>query len=130
VWELTQAVQFARSQALTRGQVIRLCPESHTGPAGRQIGCGQDWRQGFLVKALAMDAQDATKNQVLRVFAPLAGPVHLSFRGLRGAEAIDFNALGDTNNNGSFRYQYDAAPKIARRLVINRTGRLRVELTA
>lgn len=101
-----QALQYARTMAISQQQDVKLCPW-HQGQ------CGQDWQQGILVQAQSLQ----------HVFSQTPEGVSIRWQGSFAHNYLSFNALGFTNGTqGSF--YFDAGAKELR-LIISRAGRFR-----
>ena len=66
--EILTALNFARSEAVKRGQNVLLCPSTN------QTTCsGENWAVGWLVFADLNNNGTANAGEVLRVWEPLSG---------------------------------------------------------
>ena len=118
---LIGAIHFSRYQAVSRGQLVTLCPMETPGI------CGGEWHQGqvsFIDRNAngRMDAED----QLLRRFRPIRRGT-LVWRSFRRRPWLQMTPLGTTNSqNGNFVYcSEDLDPRHARQIVINLQGRPR-----
>jgi type IV fimbrial biogenesis protein FimT len=108
----TDALNYARDEAITKDMTITLCPKN------AENNCGSDWQQGQLIL-------DKDKH-VLRILPSMPKQYHLSWRSTLGdSNHLQWRSDGFTRGQqGSF---FICATKgRSARLIILRTGRLRV----
>jgi type IV fimbrial biogenesis protein FimT len=113
VQQIISAINYARSEAINRNQVITFCKSNN-----RQT-CGGQWRDGQIILA---------GNEVLRAYSALPEADQLSFNSSLGKDdALQLLPSGFTNGQtGSFNYCSGKDLKNTRRIVIAQTGRMRV----
>ncbi len=123
-------IQLARTAAVQFRQVATICPRE--GPAGTTgTGCGRDWMRGYVVFVDSDgDAVRDAPGDTLLAEVPASPGVHISWRGFRRREALQFRADGATHlSNGTFTLCPTgiAAASDVVRLVINVGGRTRTD---
>lgn len=117
------AVNFTRDAAITRNQVVTLCPSS-TGKS-----CGGSWDIGAIAFTDAnmnrhIDGQDV----LLRHFQfPIKG-ASLTWHAFRNRHYLQMTGEGFTNyENGHFLYcPPNRDPKFADQMIVNMQGRVRL----
>lgn len=122
--DLMATLNYARSEAVKRGQRVTVCKSANGS------SCGGDWKQGWLVftDTGTLGTVDGT-DEILRVFQPIKG---LSLNSNFG-DWIAYLPSGRSQkksglSNGTFGL-CDQNGSIGRNIVINNTGRPRVEKT-
>ncbi|HRP74347.1 MAG TPA: GspH/FimT family pseudopilin [Rhodocyclaceae bacterium] len=113
--DLVAALQFARSEAIRRGQNVMLC-------AGNDFtDCNGDWLDGWFITS-----DPTTASAVIRVWpAPRAGAE------FGGGATLTYNTIGATGANVAFDIQFDGcAGTGARNVQINQMGRVVTESAA
>lgn len=123
--DLVGDLNYARSQAVTRGTSVFLCKSSD------QTSCtaSGNWAQGWIV--YAPDAgQDALgdPDQRLRVRGALTGEITITGNN-KLATSASFDANGFTSTFGTLTAKADNT-KQNTEIIINRTGRIRTEKTS
>lgn len=119
VTQLVVGINLARSEAVTRHQVVALCA-SQDGKA-----CQGTWQNGWIV---FVDKQKSGKvdpgDQVLRIFDPSSGNLTWS-----GNKALQLNSDGSVRGaSGTFTYYPDKSKSdIHAKVIVSLTGRVRVE---
>ena len=122
--KIISALSFARTEAITRGEIVTFCPNNNN------LQCGQDWSQGFLVFAdKNANHQFEKADALLKVFAPLTKGVHLSWQGFDSKDYIQMQPVGFGNtSNGRFIYvPADHHLQNQRTIVVNRNGRAAIQ---
>jgi len=120
--DLVGDLQYARSQAVTRGQPVHLCKSADNATCAIK----GSWSQGWLV--YTPDPGSATSTPAgnrLRVHGALDGQVAINGTNNTAAEVV-FDANGFTTDFGSFTATADTATRNTR-IVISRSGRIRTE---
>jgi type IV fimbrial biogenesis protein FimT len=113
-----QAINFARSQAIFSGREVILCASSD----GQT--CSADWSKGMLVFAKAVFKD--SMQYLLRVYGPLSSEESITWN--RVKNEITFSPLGTVKEgNGTFTYSSKEANQKPLRLIMSRTGRVRLE---
>lgn len=122
---IQELILLARSEAVTNGQGVTFCPSS-TGSE-----CGGTWAAGAL---LFLDRNfDRKINQddsILRVKRDLTRRGSITWRAFGNRQYLQVDASGFLRHqSGNFSY-CDASddPQLARQLVVNSAGRLRVSV--
>lgn len=115
--KLVTALNYARSEAVRRGERVTLCPSSN----GSSCAAGTDWIDGWIAfsDANASGAPAADGSDLLRVWnglaigASLTGPANLGFQGQGTATAAS-------------RFDYTIDGQLGRLACINAVGRTQV----
>lgn len=118
--QIERAVALARHTAINEGIMTTLCRSVD----GSQ--CGGEWQQGFIVFTDRNADRKINGNDALvRIFPPLSDGGSLSFRAFQNRQYLQMTAEGMTNyQNGNFTYcPADGDSRLARQLIINRSGR-------
>ncbi len=120
VSRLVSAINFARSEAITRHVIVTLCASSD------QRSCGNDWSQGWLVFVDKQTAGQVSKgDQILRIYDAVPNNSKLEWATLRD-HYLQFKSSGFTNGqDGSFIFYTDN--KAQQKIIVSQTGRSRVE---
>lgn len=110
---LTDALEYARDEAITKHMTVAFCPRN------ADDRCGSDWQQGQLII-------DKKNQRVLRVLPSMPKQYHLSWRSTLGDSAdLEWRSDGFTRGQqGSFFIC--AAKGLSAQIIILRTGRLRI----
>ncbi len=113
---VTNAIYVTRLTAISRGEMVSLC-----GSADLK-SCDGNWQTGMITII------SATK-KVVRQYPGLALGYRLIWRSSLGLNiSLNFTADGFTQGQqGTFYLCPPAGQSMARRVIVNRTGRLRVE---
>ncbi len=122
VAELAGLINFARIQAVSKGQSVALCPYVDG------ISCGKDWSQGVMVfEDPNRDGKIEEEDKVLRVLNNFPNGTQLSWRSFGGKNALRFDPSGTTYlGNGTFSYcPANNNNQYANQIVLNYTGRIR-----
>jgi type IV fimbrial biogenesis protein FimT len=98
--QLATALNYARSEAVKRGEIVRICASDGNS------GCGSDWANGWLVVVPGGD--------VLREWEPVASTMSLSSEvgGVLAQGRLDFDGMGavEVANLGGFAYRWELQP--------------------
>jgi type IV fimbrial biogenesis protein FimT len=102
--ELANALTYARSEAVARGQEVRMCPSSN------QTSCGGTWSQGWIIflNPNEDDVYDNTKEELLRVYQGVGGNSMKAFY-YNGATSVASGKLA-FNRNGALRATVNPQP--------------------
>ncbi|MES1930385.1 type-4 fimbrial pilin related signal peptide protein [Salinisphaera dokdonensis CL-ES53] len=122
--DLVGDLNYARSQAVTRGQRVYVCKSS----GNSACNAGGDWSQGWLVYVPDPDSTTPTRANTLRVRGALEGQITIS-----GNNNVDSVAFFDPNgfamgSIGTFTANADSTAQQTE-IVISGTGRIRTEKT-
>lgn len=121
--ELASAIHYARAEAVKRGWPVSVCKSATIHASHPSCSRAARWSDGWLIfvdkDADGVVDQDETS---LRVGKPPSSEIDITSSNF--SNRISYLATGASNNNGSFTL---CANKIARRIVINKTGRMRIE---
>lgn len=120
--KIARAINFARTRAITSGELVTLCP-SDDG-----LQCQSSWLAGGMVFSdRNADRSVNDEDEVLLVLNQDIKGGTIRWRSFQNKQYLQINAQGFTRNqNGSFTYcPDDKIAEKARQLVINRTGRTR-----
>lgn len=120
--DLVGDLNFARNQAVTRGQRVYMCRSSGNATCA---GSG-DWSQGWIVYAPEPDSDTPAPDNILRVRSALEGQIAIS-----GNNNLQSRAFFDANgfamgSIGTFTAVADSTPQHTQ-VVISGTGRIRTE---
>ncbi len=119
---LANAVQFAKSAAITNSASVTLC-RSSDGSA-----CGGSWQDGVIVFTDGNRNRDVDGADILLrhiTFPDSNGSIR--FRAFQNKQYLQLTRLGTTHDqNGNFTYCPSVGSAgLARQLIVNRTARLR-----
>lgn len=122
--ELAKLIYVARHHAITANTYTTLCPSED------RVSCVNNWNRPLILftdknKNETVDGND----KVLRISSPDSEhPGHLTLR-VSGNKFLQFNARGFSNGKfGNLTFcPQNQNPTLARRIVINRMGRIRHE---
>ncbi len=114
------AIQLARSEAITRGEIVTLCPGKNT--------CVSDWEAGFFLSTSESNTAKDPQKQILRLFDTLEPGSDLYWRGFPNVNYLQISPTGFTRDqNGTFYYcPKDRDPRYARAVIVDQTGRARL----
>ncbi|MDP2226454.1 MAG: GspH/FimT family pseudopilin [Moraxellaceae bacterium] len=117
--QVAEAARLARHTALTRRQIITVCPS----PDG--VRCSSDWTQPLFVFASNSTVPD--HENFITIF-PAITHGKMKWKGFGGTTRLQYQRNGLTlAQNGTFVYcPDDDDAKLARALIINKSGRQRV----
>lgn len=123
--DLVGDLNYARSEAVTRGQSVYLCQSSD------QASCtgDSDWGKGWIVYAPDPNAAKPTPSddKVLRVRSGLDGGIKISGDGHTG-DGTYFYATGFAGtNNGTFTVCGDDTSSANKEIIIAKSGRIHTE---
>ena len=122
---IRELILLARSEAATNGRGVTLCPSM------QGLECGGNWAAGTL---LFLDRNfDRKINQddsILRVSRDLTRRGTITWRAFGNRQYLQVDARGFLRHqSGNFSYcDPSLDPRLARQLVVNSTGRLRVAI--
>ena len=121
--QILDAINYARGEALSRGEIVTLCKSQN------QRQCNGSWSDGFIVfvdkigKGVVQEEDD-----ILKVFRPIASKARLEWRAFPSNNYLQMAPNGFTKfQNGTFYYcppNNDA--RFARAVIVDQTGRARV----
>ncbi len=121
--QLAGLIQLARQSAVSKNQVVTVCPSSDG------INCSRDWRQGQILftdnnKNHVIDEND----QLIKALPALDKNHNLTWKAFQNKKFLQYSPAGFTRSqNGTFRYCVDGENlKYNRALIINKTGRVRI----
>lgn len=112
--QLMMAINYARSEAVTGGEVVTLCKSSDFK------SCGGSWSEGYIASA--------ADTEILRVFMPTHLGDRITWQGFPSSNYVQFSPSGFTMaQNGSFYYcPENKDPRYARAVIVDQTGRARL----
>lgn len=114
LYEIKQAIEFAKNQALVSGKNLILTP----------LHSSHDWSEGMLLFVDNATHQFSEKDDILYEWHWSYPSIHVSWQGFKSSQYLQFNVNASQNTlNGSFIIS-DALGH-TNRLVINRFGRTR-----
>jgi type IV fimbrial biogenesis protein FimT len=113
VQQLVAAIQFARTEAIKRGENVIFCKSNNS------LTCGGQWNNGQIV---------LVNQVVIRVFPTLPKGDDLKLFGSFGKnEQLEFLPQGFTNGQQGSIYYCPTEKEYGMRIVIEQTGRIRLE---
>jgi type IV fimbrial biogenesis protein FimT len=133
--EFVTALNFARSEAVTRGQVVTVCRSLNANladtPATPEPSCttalGSGWETGYIVFVDANgDGTRAANDDLLRVFAGARGGVTMTGNVLNVANNICYAATGFSLGNTPGTVTIGNATRTIS-VVLSSNGRVRTE---
>ena len=105
---LVTAVNYARSEAVKRGEIVSICPSDGSS------GCGAEWSNGWLVYLNADESGSPGNDDVLREWAPVASSLNLTTEtgGALAQSRLDFDDLGAVlvQNLDGFAFRWHMQP--------------------
>lgn len=138
--QMVTALNLARSEAVKRGVRVTLCTSADTSAEAPSCSESGDWEQGWVVfvdnthmAGNVPGAIDGTDER-LRVFEPLSGNARLA-GGSNFQSWISYLPSGTSrgmiggNADGMFTLCQGSTGSKGKKIVINNTGRVRVEDT-
>lgn len=119
--DLVGDLNYARNEAVTRGQSVYLCQSND------QASCtnNEDWSQGWIVYAPAPPTTTPGKDNLLRVRNALANSIQLD-AAVFGGPSVEFDANGFSPTNGTFTVVTQDSSK-NKEIKIAQSGRIRIE---
>lgn len=114
-WEVAEQLQFhlefAKRQADSQSQALRLCPTDDL------FSCTEQWSAQYLVLNLS-------KSEPLTVQS-LPKKVTLQYKGFPNQTFLEISSVGQLLSNGTFSVFY--AGHLYYRVIVNHGGRVRIE---
>ncbi len=128
---LVTAVNYARSEAVKRGEIVSICASNG------ESGCGDDWANGWLVFLNPDGGANPGGDDVLREWDGIASALSLAMdtQGAHQQSRLDFDGLGavDVDSLDSFTYRWhlqpvdcDAGAPLRRTVDVSNVGRVQV----
>jgi len=128
---LVTAVNYARSEAVKRGEIVSICASDGAS------GCGSDWSNGWLVYLNPDGAGGPGSDDVLREWEAVASTLSLTMEtsGALAQSRLDFDDLGavQVQNLDSFAFRWHMQPidcsegrPFARTVDVSNVGRVQV----
>lgn len=124
---LFMALNLARSEAVSRNQPVTLCPSDYARSG--VVRCGGDYRRGWVLLRGVHTAGPATRDVLLRAWAPMSPTLHLLDRaGARHVVApISFMPDGTAGRNRTLMFCSHRLPGLASwSVIMNVVGRARL----
>ena len=121
VQELRAVLQYGRTQAVEQRKNITLCPSSD----GQN--CNSDWSNGYILFVDQNgDRTLSSPDELLRYEQIKEESITLRWRAFGVRSSLQWTASGITNHqNGLFEFCFKDRPKLARALIISKSGRIR-----
>lgn len=121
--QIVTTIYYARSEALKQHLPVTICKSNNSQQ------CNGNWQDGWIVFVDPHNKmQPESAQQILRVYHALPQGDHLSWRAsLHKNDALQFNALGNARQDGTFIYCPHNNKQYAGAVVISLTGRVRIE---
>jgi len=128
---LVTAVNYARSEAVKRGEIVSICA------SGGESGCGGDWSDGWLVFLNSDGSGSPGDDDVLREWEGVASTLSLTMEttGTLAQSRLDFDDLGAVRvqslDNFAFRWHMqpidcDEGQAFRRTVDVSNVGRVQV----
>lgn len=119
--DLVGDLNYARSEAVTRGQSVYLCQSSD------QASCTKDsdWGKGWIVYAPAPPTVTPSKDNLLRVRSALKNSIQIDVAMFSGPP-VEFDANGFSASNGTFTVSTNDSLK-DKEIKVAKSGRVHVE---
>lgn len=113
--QLVTALNFARSEAVKRGQVVSLCMADASNPPKCQTAGTDDWANGWLAFLNPSKNNDySSYDDVLRVWDPLPDDIALNVddASVTDTRRVDYLPMGniDTAGASGFKFQWVVKP--------------------
>ena len=122
---ISELILLARSEAAKHGQGVTLCPSSNG------VECGGNWRSGVLVFLdRNFDRKINQDDRTLRIKRDLTQRGTITWRAFGNRQYLQIDSSGFLRyQSGNFSYCSESEdPKLARQLVVNSTGRMRIAI--
>lgn len=119
---LVSTLNRARILALQHHAAVIVCPSKDLKQ------CGRDWHQG-LIAYIQNKQNPKSKRVLISVNVAIPAQDKFYFRGFNSRYRIVFSALGLSSQNGSFYYCPYSHSHFAKKILLNRLGRVRVQRT-
>ena len=120
VYTLQRSIQFARSEAVSRNEIVSICPSLDAETCTQ----AENWGIGWIIYADQSGSRDREQNDpILRVQEQLSGTKINYNRGKR----ISVNGMGRISQNGSVWVCSEQNQGEATRLIMIHSGRVRTE---
>ena len=123
---LRASLGLTRTNAITVNERTVLC-KSANGKTCTQQG---EWNQGWIVFADRDYDHQRSPNERLIHVQPATGPdIEIKYRGFSSSHYVSYRSSGITRTNGSFTVCNPKTPKMAKALILNKSGRIRLSDT-
>ena len=122
IFRLYRAIQLTRSEAIKHNAIATICPSSD------QHHCIGKWQDGYLIFIDQRgDGQIDPEDKIIKIFPALQGKGSIVWKSFPKHNYLQMTPQGFPNNqNGTF--YYTAAHNLYKiDLIINKTGRLRIQ---
>ena len=123
--QILNTLTLARSEAIKRGVAVTACKSANGTSCG-----GSGWESGWLM-FVNNDDDGATIDvgeDILRVYESL--PAGITLRSANFTNFITYRPDGFSNNNGNFVLCDDRGISYAKKIVVSKTGRGRIDSAA
>ena len=128
--DLVGDLNYARSQAVTRGRSVHLCKSDDQETCASSAS---DWSQGWIVYVSDLDSEsdpEPTPDNLLRVHRMSSYTVQIDSKGSRFAQEVWFDANGfATGHNGTLVIKNTSGSRETH-IVVSNSGRIRAESAA
>lgn len=122
IHRLRSAMNYARSEAILRGQAVVLCPSNDNKT------CHKDWSLGYMVFVdIEGNHRLSDRTALLRTYPGLQGHGQFIWRGFLSRDYIEWLPFGiNHQQNGTMVYcSTEKNERYNRGIVVSRTGRTR-----
>lgn len=119
---ITNAINFARSEAIKRHTTITICPSTNT------LSCETNWSLGWIVFVdKNRNATIENPENILQRYAAVANNAELTWHGALGKNYLQISSQGITRQSGTFVF-YPDSKNIAMNseIIVSPTTRTRV----
>jgi len=119
---LTNAINFARSEAIKRHAIITICPNAHT------ISCEENWSSGWIVFVDTNNsATIINPENILQRYGEVPTNTELVWRGTLGKNYLQITPQGISRQSGTFTFYPDSKnSEISSEVIVSPTSRIRV----
>lgn len=119
---ITNAINFARSEAITRHVTMTLCPSTNS------LNCETNWSSGWMIFVDKNNNVTAENSEnILRRYEAVADNTELIWHGALGKDYLQISPQGMARQSGSFVFYPDSKnTSMSSEIIVSPTGRVRV----
>lgn len=119
---ITNAINFARSEAIARHATITLCPSANS------LSCETNWASGWMIFVDGNNNATAENSEnILRRYEAVADNSELTWKGALGKNYLQISPQGIPRQSGTFVFYPDSKnTSRSSEIIVSPTGRIRV----